>query len=60
MLSLGQAATAAGVSKSTLSPSIKGGHVSAHRNASGGFDIDPAELFRVYPRNPATGRQPVP
>ncbi len=54
MLSLGQATTAADVSQSTLSRSIKSGGLSAHRNATGGFHTDPAELFRVYPRNTAT------
>lgn len=54
MLSMGQAATEAGVSKSTLSRAIKSGRLSAVRNDQGGFSIDPAELFRVYPRNPTT------
>ena len=55
MLSMGQAATEAGISKSTLSRAIKSGRLSANRTDQGGFLIDPAELFRVYPRNDATG-----
>ncbi|TRV26175.1 MAG: DNA-binding protein [Microcystis wesenbergii Mw_MB_S_20031200_S109D] len=51
---MGEAAKHAGISKATLSRAIKSGRVSAHRNDKGGFDIDPAELFRVYPRNAAT------
>lgn len=54
MLTMGQAAKEAGISKATLSRAIKGGRVSAARNDKGGFDIDPAELFRVYARNSAT------
>ena len=53
MLTMGQAAKEAGISKATLSRAIKNGRVSASRNEKGGFDIDPAELFRVYARNAA-------
>lgn len=55
MLTMGEAAKEAGISKATLSRAIKNGRVSATRNDKGGYDIDPAELFRVYPRNTATG-----
>jgi hypothetical protein len=55
MLTMGEAAKEAGISKATLSRAIKNGRVSAKRNDKGGYDIDPAELFRVYPRNTATG-----
>ena len=54
MLTMGEAAKLAGISKATLSRAIKNGRVSAIRNDKGGFDIDPAELFRSYPRNAAT------
>jgi hypothetical protein len=54
MFTLGQAAKEAGVSKATVSRAIASGRLSAIRNDRGGFDIDPAELFRVYPRNTAT------
>lgn len=54
MLTMGEAAKQAGISKATLSRAIKNGRVSATRNDKGGWDVDPAELFRVYPRNGAT------
>lgn len=54
MLTMGEAAKQAGISKATLSRAIKNGRVSATRNDKGGWDVDPAELFRVYPRNTAT------
>jgi len=54
-LTMGQAAKEAGISKATLSRAIKSGKVSATRNEKGGWDIDPSELFRVYPRNTDTG-----
>jgi hypothetical protein len=53
MWTMGEAARRAGISKATLSRAIKSGRVSATRNDKGGFDVDPAELFRVYPRNAA-------
>lgn len=49
MLSLREAATAAGVSKSTIQRAIKSGRLSATRTDDGGYAIDPAELHRVYP-----------
>ena len=55
MLTMGQAAKEAGVSKATLSRAIKSGKISANKNDNGGWDIDPAELFRVYPVTAATG-----
>lgn len=48
-LSLRQAAEQAGTSKSTIFRAIKAGRLSAARTDDGGFAIDPAELFRVYP-----------
>lgn len=50
-LSLSQAAKAAGRSKSTIGRAIKSGRLSATRNKDDTFSIDPAELFRVFPRN---------
>lgn len=47
-LSLGQAAKEVGLDKSTISRAIKSGKLSAHRKESGGYEIDPAELFRVF------------
>lgn len=54
MMTMGEAAKQAGISKATLSRAIKSGRVSATRNDKAGWDVDPAELFRVYPRNAAT------
>jgi excisionase family DNA binding protein len=48
-LSLRDAAQETGVSKSTIFRAIKSGRLSAARTDEGGFAIDPAELFRVYP-----------
>jgi hypothetical protein len=47
--SLGQAAKAAGRSKTTVHRAIAGGRLSASRTESGGWSIDPAELARVFP-----------
>lgn len=49
MLSLGESARYAGVSKTTIHRSIKSGRLSAHRNDDGTYSIDPAEVFRVFP-----------
>lgn len=48
-LSLAQAATLAGKSKSTLTRAIKSGRMSAVRRDDGTFGLDPAELLRVFP-----------
>ncbi len=48
-LTLGKAAKEAGISKPSLSAAIKKGKLSAHKNEKGHYEIDPAELFRVYP-----------
>ena len=48
-LSLRQAATAANISKSTILRAVQSGRLSADRTQTGGYAIDPAELFRVYP-----------
>lgn len=49
-LTLGDAARATGISKGTLSKAIKSGKLSAERNEDRSFSIDPAELFRVFPK----------
>jgi len=49
MLSLGEAARHAGVSKTTIHRAIKSGRLSAQRNDDGTYSIDPAEVFRVFP-----------
>jgi excisionase family DNA binding protein len=47
---LGQAAKATGLSKSTIQRAIKAGKISATRDeASEAWQIDPADLHRVYP-----------
>jgi excisionase family DNA binding protein len=46
--SVGEAAKATGVSKSTLSRAIKSGRISASRRTDGSYSIDPSELHRVY------------
>lgn len=46
---LGEAAKATGKSKATISKAIKSGRVSARKDESGTFHIDPSELHRVYP-----------
>ncbi len=46
---LGTAAKTTGKSKTTISNAIKKGKISAKRNAHGAYEIDPAELHRVYP-----------
>src|SRR3954469_13089542 len=47
--SLRQAAQQARTSKSTILRAIQSGRLSAARTDDGGYAIDPAELFRVYP-----------
>jgi hypothetical protein len=49
MLSLQQAATETGKSKSTIFRAIRNGRLSAARTESGNFQIDPAELYRAFP-----------
>lgn len=46
---LGEAAKATGKSKATISKAIKSGRISAAKDEAGAFQIDPAELHRVYP-----------
>ena len=50
--SLAEAARASGKSKMTIQRAIKGGKISASRNEDGSYDIDPAELHRVFPAVP--------
>lgn len=51
--SIGQAAKETGLSKSTISRAIKAGKISALKQEDGAYLIEPAELFRVYPRGVA-------
>lgn len=48
MLTLGQAAKQVGKTKTTLANAIKRGRLSARIDDNGHYQIDPAELFRVY------------
>lgn len=49
MLTLGQAAREVGKTKTALANAIKSGRLTATRDDKGQYQIDPAELFRVYP-----------
>lgn len=51
--SVSRAARETGLSKSTISRAIKSGRISATRQHDGSYFIEPAELFRVYPRRVA-------
>lgn len=47
----GQAAKEAGVSKTTISKALQYGRLSYVEKTSAGYRIDPAELFRVFPKS---------
>lgn len=49
-LSLNKAAKEAGVAKSTLLDALNTGRMSAEKNEKGHWEIDPSELFRVFPK----------
>jgi hypothetical protein len=49
-LSLNKAAKEAGVAKATLLEALKSGRVSASKSEKGHWEIDPSELFRVFPK----------
>jgi hypothetical protein len=49
---LQQAADATDKSKSTIQRAIKSGKISAGEDVHGNYQIDPAELHRVYPLKP--------
>jgi hypothetical protein len=49
MVTLGEAARLTGLSKTGLARAIKSGRLSATRTDTGSYEIDPAELSRVYP-----------
>jgi excisionase family DNA binding protein len=54
---LREAALQVGVDKSTIHRAIQSGRLSAARTESGGYSIDAAELFRVYPPKPVDSAQ---
>lgn len=49
---LGEAAKATGKSKATISKAIKNGRISAVKDETGTFRIEPSELHRVYSAKP--------
>lgn len=53
MYTLGTAAKATGLTKSAISKAIQKGRISARKNDAGRYEIDPAELHRVYPPLPS-------
>lgn len=53
-LTLGQAATMCGWSKGALSKSIKSGEMSVHAKTKAGFQLDPSEVLRVFPKKTET------
>ena len=55
MMSLSEAAIAAGIAKSTIWRAIKAGRMSASKGATGSYQVDAAELFRVFPATPKSG-----
>src|SRR5215469_16874352 len=62
MFSLAQAARATGKSRPTIARAIKNGRLSASRADDGSYEIDPAELSRVFPlagHEPGTMKQSV-
>lgn len=49
MIGLTQAAETTGKRRQTIHKAIKTGRISANKNEKGEWEIDPAELLRVYP-----------
>jgi hypothetical protein len=54
-MGLSEAAAATGVNRSTLFRAYKSGRMSATRLETGQIEVDPAELFRVFPPIAAQG-----
>lgn len=55
-LTLGQAAEMCGWSKGAISKAIKSGKMSVHEKTRAGFQLDPAEVLRVFPKKQETAR----
>jgi hypothetical protein len=55
---LGQAAKATGKSKTTIQRAVAKGRISAKKDTSGAYQIDPSELHRVFPPISETVPQP--
>lgn len=54
-LSANMAAKEAGIAKKTLLEAITSNRMTAEKNAKGHWEIDPAELFRVFPKSSGAG-----
>lgn len=54
-LTLGQAAKKTGKQKTTILKAINSNRLSASKNKKGEWDIEPSELFRVYPKKEDNG-----
>lgn len=54
-LSANRAAKEAGIAKKTLLEAIASQRMSADKNTKGHWEIDPAELFRVFPKTGGAG-----
>jgi len=60
VLTLAEAAKETGLTRSAIFKAIKSGKLSAKKDEQGHFQIDPAELFRVYKpvnKEPSTSEQ---
>jgi hypothetical protein len=58
--SIRDAAREAGVSKTSILRAIQSGRISAPRKDDGGYAIEPAELFRVFPPKGTQGQEDSP
>ena len=58
MFNLASASVATGVDRCTILCAINGGRLNAQRDAKGSWEIQPCELFRVFPVLPASITQP--
>ena len=56
-LSANRAAKEAGVAKKTLLEAITSKRMSAEKNGKGYWEIDPSELFRVFPKTSGEGEE---
>ena len=55
-LTLGQAAEMCGWSKGAISKAIKSGKLSVHEKTKAGFQLDPSEVLRVFPKKTETSQ----
>jgi TolA-binding protein len=59
MLTLGEAAKVSTVTKSAISKAIKNGRMSSFKDDKGYYQIDPSELFRVFPSDTGNSQSTV-